>query len=274
VHKNKITSKTVLVTGGTSGLGLELVKVYLKKGFFVAATGRRTEKTGRLGERFRLFITDFSNLKKTTDTVKELCENYRFDIIINNAGILSPPDLILTTDGFEYTFQVNFLAHLLLNEMIIRNDSVNSHTISAVITSPAYRVAESALSLTSSIKNYRPFRAYADSKLFLALMCRQLAVSYAGSGMKFIGLDPGIFSSEIFRMQREWFRVMYRIAAPFMRSAEKVAKEIAMVIERKDLENGSVYDFRGRVRQVPVVESDIYTDFWGRCYESIGQFFE
>ena len=53
--------------------------------------------------------------------------------------------------------------------------------------------------------------------------------------------DPGTFSSGIYRMQKRWFREMYRIAAPFMRSPVKVAKGLAELLlednidERNDI---------------------------------------
>lgn len=111
----------ILITGGTSGLGLRLAKYFLEKGYDVVATGRKNITLTEYGEKFSLLRIDFSNMAQTSEAVKKICRNHRFDIVINNAGILSPPDFQLTGDGFEYTFQVNFLSHLMLSEIILTN---------------------------------------------------------------------------------------------------------------------------------------------------------
>lgn len=261
----------VLITGGTSGLGLELVRVFVENGWNVVATGRQPGKTEEFKERFILFITDFSNLKGTAETVKEICRNHTFDLVINNAGVLSPPHPVITDDDLEYTYQVNFLAHLLLNEMIIRGNAGRGLT-TAVITSPVYRVADPDLSLSLSCNKYTPFRAYSGSKLLLALMCSYLTRVYYGKDIKFFGYDPGIFSSGIYRMQKKWFRVMYQAGALFMKKPRKVALNLLNLIESDDLVSGSVYDISGRIRPVPEIESKVYNEFWKECYDRIGQF--
>ena len=117
---------TILITGGTSGLGLALVRSFLKKGCYVVATGRQNGTIDDNSGRFKLIKVDFSSLRKTADAIKSICRDNQFDLVVNNAGVLSPPDFMLTEDGNEYTFQVNFLAHLLINEIIVRNRIANS----------------------------------------------------------------------------------------------------------------------------------------------------
>lgn len=263
---------TVLITGGTSGLGYELVKLFLKKGFKVVATGRKPVSVEGFSETFKLFIVDFSNLGQTADTVKTICNSYKFDVVINNAGILSPPDLIITRDSLEYTFQVNFLSHLLLNEIIIRNCRMNSKSVSVVVTSPVYRNADRGLGFSIEKNSYRPLKAYSASKLFLALMVNHFSEIYSGSGMKFIVFDPGVFRSGIFRMQRKWFRAMYRVGAPFMKNPCRIALTLAGIIEKEDLQNGSVYDFRGRIRSIPEIDNAKIREFWKECYDRIEKF--
>ncbi len=226
----------------------------------------------QIDPRFKLFTTDFSDLKQTAGTIRKICDSFNFDIIINNAGILSPPDLTVTSDGFEYTFQVNFLSHLLVNEIIIRSRVEDKPLISVAVTSPVYHVAKPGLSFTSSKKTYRPLKAYSESKLLLALMCKHYSELHKGSGMKFIAFNPGVFSSHIYRMQSQWFRVMYKTGAPFMVSARKVALILEKTLEREDLTDGSVYDLRGRSRTVPWMNESSDGDFWRECYRQIEQF--
>ncbi|MFZ0281445.1 MAG: SDR family NAD(P)-dependent oxidoreductase, partial [Bacteroidales bacterium] len=189
MHRSLSDLRTVLITGGTSGLGLELVKLYLDKGFEVVATGRNLSGKEADKPHLKLFATDFSDLKQTAGAIRKICDSFNFDIVINNAGVLSPPDLTLTSDGLEYSFQVNFLSHLLVNEIIIRSRADDRPLISVAVTSPVYQVARPDLSFTSSKKTYRPLKAYSESKLLLALMCKHFSELHTGSGMKFIAFN-------------------------------------------------------------------------------------
>lgn len=257
--------RKVLVTGGTSGLGLRLAKYFLEKGYDVVATGRKNITLTGYGERFSLLRIDFSNMDQTSEAVKKICRNQRFDIVINNAGILSPPDFQLTDDGLEYTFQVNFLSHLLLNEIILMNAERGRPLMIASTVSPVYRIAEKDLAIYTSKSDYRPIKVYSNSKLYLALMCSYLPGKYPMTGLRCIGFDPGIFSSEIYRMQKEWFRILYRIAAPFMRSPDKVAIRFAEVIKREDLADGAVYRSGKGKGSLPVAENQAVNAFWKEC---------
>jgi NAD(P)-dependent dehydrogenase (short-subunit alcohol dehydrogenase family) len=255
----------VLVTGGTSGLGLRLAKYFLDKGYDVVATGRKNITLTGYGERFSLLMTDFNNMDQTSEAMKKICRNHRFDIVINNAGILSPPDFQLTVNGLEYTFQVNFLSHLMLNEIILRNAAPGRSLMIASTVSPIYRIAEKDLSIYTGKSDYNPIKAYSNSKLYLALMCSYLPSKYPMTELRCIGFDPGIFSSEIYRMQKEWFRMLYWIAAPFMRSPEKVALRFGEVINREDLVNGAVYRTGKGKGSLPVAENQAVNAFWKEC---------
>jgi NAD(P)-dependent dehydrogenase (short-subunit alcohol dehydrogenase family) len=259
----------VLITGGTSGLGLRLAKYFLEKGYEVVATGRNNVTIPGYGDRFSLLMTDFSNMRQTSEVVKKICRNQRFDIVINNAGVLSPPDLMITDDGLEYTFQVNFLSHLMLDEIILMNADPGRPILIAATVSPVYRIAEKDLTLYTRASAYSPIKAYSNSKLYLALMCSYLPGKYPSKDLKCIGFDPGVFSSGIYRMQKGWFRMMYRIAAPFMRNPEKVAVRFGEVIEREDLINGAIFKSGKGKGRIPVAEDEAVNSFWKECNKII-----
>jgi NAD(P)-dependent dehydrogenase (short-subunit alcohol dehydrogenase family) len=269
MQNSSLQTGRILITGGTSGLGLGLVMHFLKKGYEVVATGRQSIAEIEKMDRFTFYITDFSNLRQTSDAVKRICRDHNFDIVINNAGVLSPPGFLLTDDGHEYSFQVNFLSHLLLNEIIIRNIDQGRPLKIAATVSPVYRIADTDLVLHMSEAYYRPFRAYSNSKLYLALMCSNLPEKHKSVDLKCIGFDPGVFSSGIFRLQKRWFRFLYRVAAPFMRNPEKIAARYAELVERKDLVNGAVYKSGRQAGSVPVTDNLAVDAFWQECYRMI-----
>jgi len=259
----------VLITGGTSGLGFRLVKYFLEKGCNVVATGRKNLALPEYGDRFTLLITDFSNLKQTSDAVKKICRNHKFDLVINNAGVLSPPDLLLTDDGLEYTFQVNFLSHLMINEIILMNSEPGRNLMIAAIVSPVYRIAEKDMTIYTMASDYGPIKAYSNSKLYLALMCSYLPQKYSAKYLRCIGFDPGVFRSGIYRTQKKWFRMMYIIGAPLLRNPEKVAVRFGEFIKREDLVDGAIYRSGKGKERLPVTENQAMNSFWMECKKII-----
>jgi NAD(P)-dependent dehydrogenase (short-subunit alcohol dehydrogenase family) len=262
-------SPKVLVTGGTSGLGLELTRIFLKKGYYVVATGRRNVDFPGYEDKFSLYNVDFNNLKRTAAVFRNICESHQFDFIINNAGILSPPRQTMTKDGLEYTFQVNFLAHLLINEIIIKNKEDNRPLKIVPITSPVYKLAKVEIGKDQS---YKALKAYSDSKLFLALMCGHLTEIHPGKNILCFSFDPGVFGSGIYRMRDTFFTVLYKIASPFMREPSKVAEVLCKVLTEMEVIGGVIYDYRKRVNQLPVNEQAEVIRFWKECYNMIGPY--
>lgn len=95
---------------------------------------------------------------------------------------------------------------------------------------------------------------------------------YQSYDLKCIGFDPGVFSSGIYRMQKGWFRFLYKVAAPFMRNPVKVASSYADLIEREDLVNGAIYRTGRKKGSVPLKENQAVDIFWKSCYQMIEPF--
>ena len=270
--KNDISTGKVLITGGTSGLGLELVKLFLNKGYNVVATGRQLLNLAGYEDKFKLYQVDFSDMNQVAVSIKKICETYDFNFVINNAGILSPPDFTPTINGYEYTFQVNYLSHLLINEIILRKIKDDRKVIIATVTSPVYRLAGCDLTLQWGVKDYSPVKAYASSKLYLTLLCEFLPARYPGLNLQCFSFDPGTFRSGIYRLQKKWFRELYSIASPFMRSPGKVAGTLVDIILKEEVEKGMICDIRKRFRSVPVIDEQEKEAFWKACYDRIEPF--
>jgi len=259
----------MLVTGGTSGLGLEIVKLFLKRGFYVVTTGRKSFTPEDYRESFRLYRVDFSNLKQTAEVIKTICSDHKFNYVINNAGILSPPGFRLTGDGYEYTFQVNFLAHLLINEIIIGHNNRTDALRIASITSMVHKLANPEMNYCRNKESYSPVKAYSDSKYFLALMCRHLADKYHDSGLSCFALDPGIFGSSIYRTQKDWFRLLYKVASPAMRNAASIAGILEGILLDDEIADGSLYNIRKKIIYPRDANPQSLSDFWTGCYNAL-----
>jgi NAD(P)-dependent dehydrogenase (short-subunit alcohol dehydrogenase family) len=265
---------TILITGGTSGLGLELVKLFHEKGFDIICTGRQTKNLPGYQKRFRFISIDFIDLANTALIIREICKTSLPDFVICNAGILSPPEFIRTGDGFELTFQVNFLANLLVNEVIIRNVPDDHHLKIVSVTSPVYKMAKAFPDLNGDNRNYRPLKSYSDSKLYLALMGNHLTAKYPGKNLSCFSVDPGVFSSSIYRTQGKLFRLLYRIAAPFMRDPSSVAATIYEMMVHQEFSYGAIFNTRRRREHLPEYDQALAGSFWAKCNEIIELYYK
>jgi uncharacterized oxidoreductase len=101
----ELKNSTVLITGGTSGIGLELVKQLTEQGANIIVTGRKLEALNETKRQFpevHVFQSDVSNPKDIEQLYKEV--TYRFpdlNIIINNAGLMRLIDLQDTSLDLE-----------------------------------------------------------------------------------------------------------------------------------------------------------------------------
>ena len=120
-----LTGFVVLVTGSNTGIGLETARVLCKQKALVVFACRDVEKAqlavaslpaGSLTDIIRL---DLASLASVRECAKTFTFRYKkLDILINNAGIMVPPYL-LTSDGFELQFGVNYLGHFLLTNLLL-----------------------------------------------------------------------------------------------------------------------------------------------------------
>jgi NAD(P)-dependent dehydrogenase (short-subunit alcohol dehydrogenase family) len=264
--------KKILITGGTSGLGFELVKCFLGAGYDVYTLGRDPSRLQESGTRIHFIKTDLSDLNDVLKAAEELTEiSGKFDIIINNAGVLSPPDYTATTNGIEYTFQVNFLSQLLLNVLIVKTIPDASPLLIASVTSPLYKFIHPRFVIPEKT-NYHPFRSYAESKIYLLLVGIYLKKIFPEKNIIHVGLDPGTFSSGIYRMQGKWFQRLYGIAAPFMRRPRKIASSITDVIINLEMKDGFVIKNKRKYRSIDYLNTEAADSFMKECNDIIRVF--
>lgn len=197
------TGTFVVVTGANSGTGKEAARRLAAAGARVVMAVRTPAKgeaaraeilarhpDARLEVR-RVDLADLDSVREFADGI--LAEGTPLDVLVNNAGVMAPPDRNTTADGFELQFGSNFLGPFALTVRLLP----------ALLAAPAPRVATMSSGMANfgridfadlqSERNYRPMRAYGQSKLADLILTRQLAAIAAARGWNLVstGAHPG-----------------------------------------------------------------------------------
>jgi NAD(P)-dependent dehydrogenase (short-subunit alcohol dehydrogenase family) len=196
--------KTVLITGATQGIGKATATALAQKGARVVLIARNpdkgraaaTEIEAKTGSPIELIVADLSSQDEVRRAAAEFREKHdRLDVLVNNAGVLVPSRRT-TVDGLEETIAVNHLAYFLLTRELL--DLLHKAAPARIVnvSSEAHRRAKMAWDdLSFERRPYRPFKAYAQSKLANVLFTYELARRLDPTKITANGLHPGIIAS-------------------------------------------------------------------------------
>src|SRR5215475_9008115 len=110
----KLSNKIVLITGGTSGIGLEAAKLFRDEGATVVIVGhdpaRVKSAATELGDSVTVLRGDVINPAEVVGIIKQISEKFhRIDVLFANAGMgLASPLEAVTEDQIDKQFDVNF----------------------------------------------------------------------------------------------------------------------------------------------------------------------
>jgi NAD(P)-dependent dehydrogenase (short-subunit alcohol dehydrogenase family) len=249
-----LTHKTVLITGGNTGLGLESAKRLAAAGATVIVTTRTASKgqaavqaireyvlqaqaqssvTSNGGEKellsegsttsaitspaadakvsyVTLDLTDLEQVRRFRQTViNSNNKNIKIDVLLNNAGVMAIPDRQLTKDGFERTFQTNYLAgNFALTAQLLPLLASNARIIN--VASEGWRFAGRLdLQNLNGERAYGPWSSYGQSKLANIVYTRELQRrllqashsnnKYNNNTITVVSLHPGAVATDLGR---------------------------------------------------------------------------
>lgn len=116
------SNNTVLITGGTSGIGLALAKKFLSENNRVIVTGRDREKLARTQEDFPTLITQMADMSQFEDVERLAGQFDDVNILINNAGVQYNYEFSDTTIPLDYIkteLQTNLVGPLMLTKLML-----------------------------------------------------------------------------------------------------------------------------------------------------------
>jgi len=191
--------RTIVITGATDGLGKGLATELAPSGARLILHGRDPEKGEALvrelqpraeGEiEFRL--GHFRSLDEVRDLADALLEEERIDVLVNNAGIGTAGPREESDDGYELTFQVNYLAPFLLTRRLL--PLIQRSAPARVVNVSSAGQAPIDFDDVMLEDSYSGIQAYGQSKLALVMFTFELAEELEGSGVTANCLHPGTY---------------------------------------------------------------------------------
>ncbi len=245
-----MSNKTIVITGASDGIGAAAARRLHAMGHTVVIVGRNKAKTEAIAAELQapFHLVDYAELDQVKRLASELERYDCIDVLCNNAGgALSTKTL--TIDGFEKTFQINYLAPFLLTNLLM--DKLCACQATVIQTSS---VAANLFGAGLDLENlnyessYLAVRAYGEAKLENILFTRELHRRYYSQGLRAVAFEPGLARSNFASESVLFFKLIYRTPLKYLltitpnRSARRLVRLAAGEPDR-DFQCGKVYSY-------------------------------
>lgn len=240
-----MAGRTVLVTGGTAGIGKATAMGLARLGAHVAITGRdrgRAEEAAREirasgGERVDTFVADLSVQSQVRRLAGEALQRLPWlDVLVNNVGGYWHTRH-LTADGREHTFALNHLAPFLLTNLLLDRLTHGAPARVVTVSSNAHATGRIDFDDLDGQRSYSGARAYNQSKLANVLFTYELARRLSGTAVTANVLHPGVVSTAFGAEDPSRVgRLFVPILRPFMKTPARGAATSIHVVSTPDLE--------------------------------------
>ena len=247
--------KTVLITGGTSGIGKAMAVAMTAMGANVVVVGRNPARGKAAVEEIKarshresveLLLADLSVQSEVRRLAEEFLERYdRLDVLANNAGLVQSKRTE-TPDGIETTLAINHLAPFLLTNLLIERLEQSAPSRVITVSSEAQRWGNVDFEDMQSRRKYRGFPVYGMTKLANIMFTYELAERLNGTGVSANCLHPGSVGTNFGQNNRGPMALFFRTFKPFMRSPEQGADTLIWLASSPEVEGISGMYFSDR----------------------------
>lgn len=235
--------KICIITGANSGIGKATAIGLAKMDATIVMMSRNKDRgeeaqkeiigfTGN--KKVDLILCDLSSQESIRKFVSEFKNKYqKLHVLINNAGVMLSKRLI-SVDGFEMNFGVNYLAPFLLTNLLL--DVLKKSTPSRIInvSSAAHKMAKMDFDdLQSEKKKYTLFKIYGASKLALMLFSYELSRRLEGTSVTVNSLHPGVANTNLGQDQSSFSKGFAKL---FFKKPEKGAETSIYLASSQEVE--------------------------------------
>ena len=256
-----MTGKVVVLTGGTSGVGLAALKELAKGGATVILVSRNLEKAKQVADKVTAdhpidihhVYADFSKLDTIREAATSILQQFpRIHVLINSAGIYSTKKRY-TEEGYEMVFCVNHLAPLLFTKLLLPRLQESAPSRIVQVNSEGHRFAGVRLKdLNFRRRIYTGLRGYGASKTAQLFSVWELAKELEGTSVTINAMHPGAVRSNIGHnsgfLYRFWLRyVMWH----FLKDPSLSGQSIYYLVADKSLEQTSGLFYNLTIEEPP-----------------------
>jgi len=241
--------KNVIITGITSGIGTEIALDFANKGFTLNLVARSHESGNKIKDhiiestnhdKINVYKCDLSLQSEIREFVSDFKQNNNgLDVLINNAGII-PKDRVITKEGIETQFAVNYIAPFLLSRLLL--DLLKKSSPSRIVHTSSTAHESGNLNpndfqrLNEKYAMYG-WRSYFDTKLALTIDTIGLARELAGTGVTCNAVHPGLVNTNLGRYMTPKFLMPFtKLMGMFILSPRGGAEPIINVACSDELE--------------------------------------
>jgi len=198
------SSGLAVITGSTEGIGYEDAVALTSAGWTVLVLGRNPQKGAESIARIqqtnpkanvsfeKIDLADLATIKSFASRMR--AKGQAVDLLINNAGVMTPPKRLETAEGFELQFGTNHLGHVALTAQLLPLLRQSPDARVVTLSSVANREGRINFDDLQSIASYDPGKAYSQSKLanlMFALELQRQSEKH-GWGITSMAAHPGV----------------------------------------------------------------------------------
>jgi len=200
-----LSGKYSIVTGGSSGIGIETARALAKAGANVTLAVRKTDAGEEIAANIRS-STGNPNVRvapldlSDQSSVRQFATDWRgaLHILVNNAGIMALPKLERSSEGWELQFATNFLGHFALTLGLHNALAAAAGARIVSVSSSGSLIAPVIFDdLHFNFLPYEPFVAYGQSKTACVLLAVEATRRWAAEGIFANALNPGAIATNL-----------------------------------------------------------------------------
>ena len=252
--ESRLGGKVIVITGATSGIGLETARALSVTGATLFLTARNLKMAeialAEVVEAGRVSLVEmdnnsFASIRTAAETILKESNN-KVNILTNNAGVMGVRGLKLTEDGQEVHFATNYLSEFLLFQLLksalLASATRDFHSRVVNVSSSAHRTVNLPESDNYNFEKggYSHEVAYANSKLASTYLANEIDRRYGSEGLHATSLHPGGIGTNISRHLGPEF-VQYIMSneaiVRFLKSPEQGAATTVLAAIGKEWEN-------------------------------------
>ncbi|HEY3007512.1 MAG TPA: SDR family oxidoreductase [Micromonosporaceae bacterium] len=255
-NTNSMAGKTVLITGGTGGIGKATAIGLARLGARVGISGRGRARAEAAATDIRVasgnpsidvYVADLSSQADVRRLAREVLDAYpRLDVLVNNVGGFWAHRQV-TADGLEHTFALNHLAPFLATNLLLDRLVASAPVRVVTVSSGAHARGRIDFDDLQGERKWSGQRAYAQSKLANVMFTYELARRLDGTGVTATVLHPGVVRTAFGAEDpARWQRAFLPLVRPFLKSPARGAETAIYLASSPDVAGVTGQYFAGR----------------------------